>query len=89
MWESVVKHQLGKLHFRQSPAVYLPLQRERHHISSLPLDEMSVAHLPDLPLLHRDPFDRMLVCQALAYDLTLVTVDDAIFQYSVKTLETR
>ncbi|MEH1837575.1 MAG: hypothetical protein V7L20_02140 [Nostoc sp.] len=40
----------------------------------------------NLPLLHRDPFDRMLICQALRHNLTIVTVDPAIHSYSVSVL---
>lgn len=39
-----------------------------------------------MPLDHRDPFDRMLICQVLQHDLTIVTVDDAIRAYPVKIL---
>jgi PIN domain nuclease of toxin-antitoxin system len=59
------------------------LLRDRHQISSLPLDEASVVHLAGLPPLHRDPFDRMLICQAIQHDFTIVTVDNAITQYPV------
>ncbi|MEH2386355.1 MAG: PIN domain-containing protein [Nostoc sp.] len=55
-------------------------------MSSLNLDEESVAQLLNLPLLHRDPFDRMLICQALQHNLTIVTVDLAIRSYSVSVL---
>jgi PIN domain nuclease of toxin-antitoxin system len=44
----------------------------------LPLDEPSVAQLARLPAIHRDPFDRMLICQALEYGMTLMTVDVTI-----------
>lgn len=81
VWEVTVKHQLGKLPLPNEPGLYLPKQRDRHQIESLSLDEMSVAQLMVLPPLHRDPFDRMLICQALAHDLRLVTVDGAIRQY--------
>lgn len=62
IWESIVKHQLGKLPLPQSPAIYLPTQRRRHQIGSLPLDEKAVLQLTSLPTIHRDPFDRMLIC---------------------------
>jgi PIN domain nuclease of toxin-antitoxin system len=62
------------------------MQRIRHQISSLPLDEESVSRLAELPSLHRDPFDRMLICQALAHGLTIVTVDAFIMQYPVPVL---
>jgi len=83
LWEAIIKHQLGKLPLPEPPERYLPIQRERHQIASLSLDESSVSHLAELPLTHRDPFDRMLICQAMAHDLTIVTVDNLIRAYSV------
>lgn len=86
LWEAVIKHSLGKMHFPQPPGVYLPTQRVRHRIASLPLDEASVSHLAVLPSIHRDPFDRMLICQAIEHQLTLVTVDEIFRSYPVPTL---
>jgi len=86
LWESIVKYRLGKLPLPLSPEKYLPLQRERHDISSLSLDEASIVHLSALPSFHRDPFDRMLICQAIEHDMTIVTMDAAITQYPVKKL---
>ena len=88
LWESIIKYQLGKLPLPASPEIYLPKQRERHKIASLPLNEASVSYLAQLPNLHRDPFDRILVCQALQRDLTLVTVDAKVVAYPVKVLKT-
>ncbi|NJL27678.1 MAG: type II toxin-antitoxin system VapC family toxin [Thermoanaerobaculia bacterium] len=83
VWEASIKHRLGKLALPSTPGLYLPLQRKRHGIGNLPVDEAAVARLDALPLLHRDPFDRMLISQALAHELTLATVDDAIKAYPV------
>jgi PIN domain nuclease of toxin-antitoxin system len=83
VWESIVKYQLGKLPLPEPPETYLPKQRELHEIASLTLDESSIAQLAKLPPLHRDPFDRMLICQALQYGLTIATVDAAVRAYSV------
>jgi PIN domain nuclease of toxin-antitoxin system len=83
LWEAIVKHQLGKLPLPEPPEHYLPLQRERHQIVSLSLDETSVSQLAALPLLHRDPFDRMLICQAKAHNLMIVTADKQIRAYPV------
>jgi PIN domain nuclease of toxin-antitoxin system len=83
LWEALVKYRLGKLPLPASPEIYLPEQRRRHRIETLPLDEPSVARLAGLPDLHRDPFDRMLVCQALEHGLTLATVDPAVRAYPV------
>ena len=86
IWEVIIKHGLGKLPLPEPPEVYLPRQRRLHLIQSLPVDEDSVSQLSKLPLLHRDPFDRMLICQALQYDLTIATVDDAIRAYPVPVI---
>lgn len=86
LWETLIKYRLGKLLLPDGPEIYLPEQRDHHRIASLSLDEESVKRLAQLPLLHRDPFDRMLVCQALVHDLTLVTVDAAVQAYPVSTL---
>jgi PIN domain nuclease of toxin-antitoxin system len=86
IWEGIVKHQIGRLPLPQPPAEYLPTQRKRHNLSSLPLDEGSVIRLAKLPPIHRDPFDRMLICQAIENKLTLVTVDNIIRSYPVKTM---
>jgi PIN domain nuclease of toxin-antitoxin system len=85
-WEIVVKHQLGRLPLPEPPSSYIPKQRRRHGIRSLALRERAIAHLRKLPGVHRDPFDRMLVCQSLEHGLTLVTSDPALEAYPVKTL---
>ena len=83
IWEVIIKHGLGKLFLPEPPEIYLQRQRGLHLIQSLPVGEASVAQLSKLPLLHRDPFDRMLICQALQYDLTIATIDNAIRAYPV------
>lgn len=88
VWEAVIKHSLGKLLLPGPPAVYLPQQRVAHQIASLPIEEAVMERLADLPSLHRDPFDRILISQALHHGLTLVTVDDAVRAYSVPVLAT-
>jgi len=80
-WEIVVKYQLGKLPLPQPPELFIPIQRVQHQIELLVLDEVSVLQLPHLPSLHRDPFDRMLICQALAHDLVFITVDSQVMAY--------
>ncbi len=60
----------------------MPFRARRH--------EASPGYLHDLlsfslPLFHRDPFDRMLICQAIQHELTLLTPDPVITQYAVET----
>lgn len=86
IWEAIIKYQLGKLPLPEHPERYLPRQRDIHQISSLALDESSVIQLAKLPSLHRDPFDRMLICQALQNGLTIATVDPAVRAYPVSII---
>ena len=87
LWETIIKYNLGKLPLPQSPEIYIPTQRRKHQIKSLSLHENAVKELAKLPVLHRDPFDRILICQALANDLTIVTVDLQIQNYNVPYLK--
>ncbi|MDE2088968.1 MAG: type II toxin-antitoxin system VapC family toxin [Gammaproteobacteria bacterium] len=86
VWEIMVKHALGRLPLPEPPYRFIPNQRERHLVEGLPLDEESVLQLDKLPRLHKDSFDRMLVCQAIAHGLVVVTPDEAIRQYPLRTL---
>lgn len=84
VWELSVKHALGKLPLPGTIDHFVVEQRERHAIAALPLHERAVLHLHKLPALHRDPFDRMLVCQAIEHDCVLLTPDPLITQYPVR-----
>jgi len=86
LWEISVKYQLGKLPLPESPRSYIPKQRERHGIETLPLQEGDIMHLLSLPVLHKDPFDRMLICQAIQGNMSLLTPDPLIQNYPVKTV---
>ena len=81
IWEAVIKYSLKKLVLPGPPSTYLPRQREEHHIASLLIDEQTFPHLAQLPSLHRDPFDRILIAQALANGLLLASVDPSIIAY--------
>ena len=86
LWEIIIKSGIGKLPLPEAPDIYVPREREAHAIASLPIDEASVKRLARLPMHHRDPFDRMLVCQALEHDLHVATVDPQVRAYAVKLL---
>ena len=88
VWEAVIKYALGKLPLPEALAEYLPRQRQAHRIATLPIDEEALVRLANLPTLHRDPFDRLLIAQALQHGLMLVTVDNAVRAYPVLLLPT-
>jgi PIN domain nuclease of toxin-antitoxin system len=85
VWEMTVKYGLGKLSLADLPHIYIPRERQKHEIESLPLLEEAVAQLGKLPSHHQDPFDRMLICQAIYHGCVLLTPDHAIIQYPVNT----
>ncbi len=63
----------------------MPKLRKQHAIERLPLEEEAVLHLARLPALHKDPFDRVLVCQAILGGFAILTPDPLIAQYPVRT----
>ena len=84
-WEIVVKYTLGRLPLPEAPEKFIPTQRELHKIESLSLQEDAALHLAKLPDYHKDPFDRMIVCQALVHGMTILTPDEAIRRYPART----
>lgn len=85
-WEICIKHALGRLPLPEAPTEFIPEQRRAHGIRSLSLDEAATLGLDGLAGIHADPFDRMLVCQAIAGDMSILTPDAAIRSYRVKTI---
>jgi PIN domain nuclease of toxin-antitoxin system len=85
-WEISIKYGLGRLPLPEPPDRFVPTQRKQHGIDSLQLDEEAALHLIRLPWLHKDPFDRMLVCQAIVHNLVILTADDLVTQYPVRTM---
>jgi PIN domain nuclease of toxin-antitoxin system len=84
-WEVSTKCAARRLSLSEPPDLYVPIQREAHGIQALPMDEESALHTGRLPRLHRDPFDRMLVAQAIVHGMTIVTPDPVIRQYPART----
>ena len=85
-WEINVKYRLGKLPLPLSPDKFIPKERKRHIIAKLDLSEQDTFHYFKLPMHHKDPFDRMLVCQAIEHSLTILTPDPLVTQYPIRSL---
>ena len=85
-WEIAIKHGRGRLPLPVPLERFLPMLRERYGLQSLPIDEASAVHVAKLPPLHADPFDRMLVSQAIVHGLTIVTPDPLVTQYPARTM---
>ncbi len=85
-WELAIKHGLGRMPLPEPPATYVPDRIRRLDARPIPVVHEHALGVATLPRLHRDPFDRLLVAQALALDATLVTGDAALADYPCRTL---
>ena len=85
-WELMLKAMAGRLRLPDAPERFLVDLPREAGFRVLDVQPRHVAALAELPALHGDPFDRMLVAQALAESLTIVTRDDHIPRYGVATL---
>jgi PIN domain nuclease of toxin-antitoxin system len=85
-WEIAQKHARGRLRLPEAPERYIAVQREARFIASLAIDEESALHVARLPALHRDPFDRLLVSQAIVHGMTILTPDQLISQYPARVI---
>ena len=81
-WEIEIKRQLGKLDVPDD----LEDRLRSIRFAELPVRMAHVSQLRSLPPLHRDPFDRMLISQAIAHGLAIVTPDPSITQYPVRVV---
>jgi PIN domain nuclease of toxin-antitoxin system len=85
-WEIAIKVGLGKLKLPQPPARYVPSRLAEQGMTALPVEHAHALRVADLPPLHPDPFDRLLVAQAQIERMTLMTADSLILAYDVETL---
>ena len=84
MWEMLIKAGLGKLPLPEPAIEYLVRQMEKNRILLLPIRIAHLAELQKLPLLHRDPFDRMLVAQVRAEKFRMLSVDERMREYGIE-----
>ena len=86
VWEIATKHRAGRLPLPEPPERLIPTERRLRGVAALAFDEASALQVMRLPLLHRDPFDRMLISQTIALGLAIVTPDPLISQYPVRVI---
>lgn len=82
LWEIAIKQNVGKLQVHGP----LPGMLERYEFTELPVTARDAETLRTLPLHHRDPFDRMLIAQAMARNLVLVSGDRQLLAYEIAIL---
>ena len=89
VWEIVIKDALGRLAMAEPLDVCLPRELEQLDFQRLPVSMAHALAVRSLADHHADPFDRMLVAQATADGLVLVTADPVFRAYGVETLDAR
>ncbi|HXT34299.1 MAG TPA: type II toxin-antitoxin system VapC family toxin [Chloroflexota bacterium] len=86
IWEMQIKQQLGKLTFATPLADLIAVQRVGNRIALLPIALAHILALADLPLLHKDPFDRLLIAQANTEGITILSADSTLPAYQVRLI---
>lgn len=82
-WELAIKQTLAKI----DAAIRFDQMETKHGIRELTISSKYMAPLRGLPMLHSDPFDRMLVAQAMVEGMVLVTADRRLAEYPVAVLQ--
>ena len=81
LWEISIKKTIGKL---KAPANLVSICEEKGFVA-LDVTMIDGEAIEELPLLHKDPFDRMLICQAIIHGMVIITPDELILQYPVRS----
>ena len=83
IWETLIKSGLGKLSIPSPATAYILKQMEKNRVNLLPIRPSHLAALESLPPVHRDPFDRMLIAQANAEAMEILSDDAIIRKYGI------
>lgn len=85
-WEIVIKCQLGRLRLAEEVIDdYLPRQMSLNAIQPMPITMRHCLYIHNLPVIHKDPFDRIIIAQSILEDMPIITRDVRITEYNVKT----
>ncbi len=83
-WEIQIKQQIGKLNLQAPLHELIETQQQESGLQLLPIELEHIYALSELPSHHRDPFDRLLIAQAIAESMSLVSVDRSLGRYPVR-----
>jgi PIN domain nuclease of toxin-antitoxin system len=85
-WEIAIKYSPGKLALPSPPAEYVPERMLQSGVTGLPVEHRHALAVANLPPHHRDPFDRILVAQAIVESLPLLTADPQLTRYGIEAI---
>jgi PIN domain nuclease of toxin-antitoxin system len=83
-WEIAIKYRLGRLPLPAPPEEFVPPRVVRDEVLPLPVEHHHALRVATLPDHHKDPFDRLLIAQALVENLVLYTADEQLLQYPAR-----
>lgn len=86
-WEISIKYGIGKLKLPDPPEIYVPERMKRANFKSLEITHQHALAVADLPQIHKDPFDRLLIAQANIENFTLLSADSIFGKYTVKLID--
>ena len=86
VWEVIVKVQIGRLRLPRPAADFLKIQILANGIRVLPIRVADAFRLEGLPLHHRDPFDRILIAQAMEEEVPILSADPALRAYGAEII---
>jgi PIN domain nuclease of toxin-antitoxin system len=82
-WEIAIKYALGRLQLPEPPATFVPDRIRATGVSAVAVEHRHALEVAELPMHHRDPFDRLLIAQARALGVPLATADNRLTKYQV------
>jgi len=88
LWEIAIKNSLGKLELPNSYAQFIPEQLARNDLEILPITPNHINGIINLPFHHRDPFDRLLIAQAIIEEVPIISKDKIFDSYPIQRIWT-
>jgi PIN domain nuclease of toxin-antitoxin system len=85
-WEIAIKARIGKSTLPEPPSRYIPKRLAEQNIQALTINQSHALKVYDLPLHHRDPFDRLIIAQAMVEEMVILTSDRDFEKYPVQVV---
>ena len=85
-WEIAILQQLKRLELPDAPQRFIPEAMQKLNVMPIPIGFTTAISAATLPFIHRDPFDRLIIAEALKEKMMVLTKDDLFAEYGVQVL---
>lgn len=85
-WEIAIKFSIGRLDLPEPPAVFVPARIASSGLTPVAVEHSHALGVTSLPMHHRDPFDRLLIAQAVEMEVPIVTEDGSFDLYEIEVI---